>query len=108
MALRACNVSTTISSERPVLGDFGGHQRFRDNPDDLAAGGERGAGGDSHQADAAAAIDERDAAFGTEPADRVGERCLCRIMAGAGAAEQQERGDHAAAYGRMPVTASPP
>ncbi|GGE03154.1 hypothetical protein GCM10011529_06990 [Polymorphobacter glacialis] len=74
--------------------DFGGHQGFGDDPDDIAPAGEDGTGGDAHEANAAAAIDEGDAALGEKGAEVGGERRLGGIMTGARAAKDEKGSDH--------------
>ena len=58
-ALRSCIEAVTRSSVSAVVGDLLGHATPRGSPDHLAAGRQRGVGHHAHQADVAAAVDER-------------------------------------------------
>ena len=73
------------------VADLGVLEALGNNADDLTAGGHRGIGYHSHQADRTAAVDQPDAAFGQRLAQILGRLSVDWIMASTGAAEHAYR-----------------
>ena len=67
------------------------HQQIRNHADNLATGGQRSIGRHSHQADAAAAVDQRPAALGNRAARFARKRPESRLVAGLRTAEDGDR-----------------
>src|SRR5699024_8058137 len=65
-----------------------------DDPDDLAATGERPVGERAHQATSPAAVDDTDPALGQDDPDVMGHLQPLRVVAGCGAGEARQSLDH--------------
>ena len=101
-ALRSCSVAVTITRSGPPAR----LRRRRGISGMMPTTGrrrERGAGGEPHQAVAAAAVDQRQAARGAQRAERRGQRGMARIGAGPRTAEQAQRRDRHRTVPRTPL-----
>jgi hypothetical protein len=77
-----------------AVADLALQEPGRNQPDHLAAGGDRGVGHGAHQPDVAAAVDHGQAGRPEEPAQLGGERPVRRVEAVARAAEDADAPDH--------------
>jgi hypothetical protein len=74
------------------VGDLARDEMLRHHPDDTAARSKRGVGDGAHQADVAAAVDERARLCGQRTSERFGGVPIRRPRAGARAAEHADGG----------------